>query len=93
MTTLTTTPPYPLVYIEWDDSYGCSPHWSKIPKKFLPPEPIICRSVGWLVHDGDKHKVIVPHLTQPSKKSWDGCGDMTIPAAVIVRLVHLDLPA
>jgi hypothetical protein len=85
-------PYYPLVYVEWNDSYGVSSHWEEIPKKFKPPKSIICRSVGWLVYDGNKHKVIVPHLSPVGKKKWNGCGDMAIPATAIVQLVRLRLP-
>jgi hypothetical protein len=85
-------PPYPLVYIEWDDSFTLShrAHWQDVVNQ--APEPITCRSVGWLTHDGKRHKIVMPHLTQPDEDSWQGCGHMVIPAAVIVKLVRLRLP-
>jgi hypothetical protein len=82
-------PPYPLVYVEWDDSYGCTSHWRRIDDPFPAPDPIICRSVGWLVHDGKGHKVVVPHLAQPVDDHWDGMGELTIPTAAVLKLTHL----
>lgn len=70
---------YPLVYIEWEDSYGCSSDWEDLEN--CSPAPMVCRSVGWLIHDDQKVKVVVPHLTQTDhpNSSLQGCGDMTIP--------------
>jgi hypothetical protein len=82
-------PPYPLVYIEWDDSYGVGTNWEQIPKNFPKPKRHTCRSVGWLVYDGKKHKVVVPHLSHPARKHWSGCGDMAIPASAVLKLKRL----
>lgn len=76
--------PLRLVLVEWMDSFGCSSEWTTLSE--CNPEPMICRSVGWLLHDADDLKVIVPHI---SKDSNQGCGDMTIPTKAIVRLVDL----
>jgi hypothetical protein len=92
ITTNTAGPPYPLVYIEWDDSFTVSHRSNWQDAVTEAPEPVVCRSVGWLTYDGERHKVVMPHLTQPDDDSWQGCGHMTIPTAVIVRLVHLDVP-
>jgi hypothetical protein len=83
---------YPLVYIEWEDSYGCSPNWEDL--KNCSAVPMVCRSVGWLVHDDQKCKVIVPHLNEPDHPNADlqGCGDMTIPTSAILRMAQLTLP-
>ncbi len=78
-----------LVYIEWEDSYGCSPEWEHI--KNCSPEPMICRSVGWLIHDDEKSKVVVPHLSQADHPNGElqGCGDMTIPTSAIRKIVDI----
>lgn len=75
--------------IEWVDSYGCSPRWENI--EDVKPTPLVCRSIGWIVHRDKKSVVIVPHLTCPERDGFkqQGCGDMTIPAACIVRITPL----
>lgn len=79
-----------LVLVEWTDSYGCSPQWRKLEQ--CNAEPLRCRSVGWLVHNGRDSKVIVPHISDPSHSSAppQGCGDMTIPTKSITRMVNLN---
>lgn len=77
-----------LVYVEWVDSFGCSPSWQKLDVETC--EPMVCKSVGWLLHDGPSCKVIVPHLSEGTN---EGCGDMTIPSAAVVRMSDLATPA
>lgn len=74
-----------LVLIEWVDSFGCSSTWTSL--SACDPEPMVCRSVGWLVHDGDDSKVVVPHVAHNAEQ---GCGDMTIPTVAITKLVDLE---
>lgn len=79
-----------LVLIEWVDSYGCSSQWRHLEN--CTPELLLCRSVGWLLHDGDDVKVIVPHLIETDTESRiadQGCGDMTIPASAIRSVTDL----
>lgn len=79
-----------LVYIKWVDSFGCSSTWEEIQEEY-DPKPLICRSVGWLIHDGDDCKIIVPHLTSKEHDHaiQQGCGDMTIPTRAILKIVSL----
>jgi hypothetical protein len=77
-----------LVYVEWLDSFGCSSSWQKLAVEDYAP--MVCKSVGWLLHDGPTCKVVVPHVSDGTN---EGCGDMTIPTAAIVALADLDLPA
>ena len=84
---------YRLVYIEWEDSYGCSPDWEDLEN--CQPVPMVCRSVGWLIHDDEKCKVVVPHMNEPDHPNAfkrQGCGDMTIPTAAVVKVVDLKVP-
>ncbi len=78
-----------LVRILWLDSYGCSPDWRDL--KTVVATDLHCESVGWLLHDGDECKVIVPHLTNPHEAISDqqGCGDMTIPVPSILKITEL----
>lgn len=73
-----------LVLIEWVDSYGCSSDWRSI--EGCDPKPTVCRSVGWLVHEDEKCKTIVPHICE---QEGQGCGDMTIPTEAIKSVVAL----
>ena len=80
---------WPLVIIEWEDSMGCSAHWEDIDK--LEPEPLLCRSVGWVVYESDKAIVLVPHLA-PKCNGMEypqGCGDMTIPVSAVRNRVEI----
>lgn len=81
-----------LVYVEWLDSYGCSASWQHLSAG--KAAPMVCRSVGWLLHDTNDCKVVVPHVSDADRNDLEaqGCGDMTIPTAAIVRLVTLKIP-
>lgn len=79
-----------LVLIEWEDSTGGSGNWGGIPRE--EPKPLVCRSVGWLVIDGARAKIVVPHMHDDNKElgtTRSGCGDMTIPARAVLRIVDL----
>ena len=82
-------PDYPLVMIEWVDAFGCSTDWREMDN--LDTESLLCRSVGWLVHDGDGVKVIVPHMAEERRErtSIQGCGDMSIPAVSVTQIITL----
>ena len=81
-----------MVLIKWADSYGCSPNWEDLDG--CDPQPMICYSVGWLLHDGPDAKVIVPHISDPrnSHVPQKGCGDMTISSVAIMEMVDLPAP-
>ena len=78
------------VLIEWVDSYGCSPRWESVSDS--QPSLLVCKSIGWITHRSKKCVVVVPHLTAPERDGFkqQGCGDMTIPAAAIVRITPLE---
>jgi hypothetical protein len=77
-----------LVLVEWEDSFGCSSSWESL--EGVQPAVLICRSVGWLIYDGDDCKVVVPHLTQlHNSAKRQGCGDMTIPTRAIISIKPL----
>jgi hypothetical protein len=78
---------YRLVYIEWEDSHGVSSNWEFIDR--CKPSVVVCQSVGWLIYDGKECKVIVPHLTKSDHVKQQGCGEMTIPTAAVLKLVEL----
>lgn len=81
-----------LVYVRWQDSLGCSAVWEKLGTAVA--DPLICESVGWLVHATNKAILVVPHLTREERDGIEkqGCGDMTIPAACILTMARLKTP-
>lgn len=80
-----------LVYVEWEDSLVGTSGWCETDG--AQPSPVLVQSVGWLVHDGKDCKLIVPHLSdaEHSNAKQQGCGDITIPASCIKKLVQLQL--
>ena len=71
-----------LVLVEWVDSFGCSSSWQDLSD--CSPEPLICKSVGWLAHDGENCKVVIPHMAEDhGSVKRQGCGDMTIPTKAL----------
>jgi hypothetical protein len=46
---------------------------------------MVCRPVGWLLYDGDDHKVVVPHISDETYPTIgrQGFGDMTIPTRAL----------
>jgi len=83
-----------LVYIEWIDAHGVEPNWEWMEELLNKVGVIVvCKSVGFLVKETMKQVTIVPHVIEaaPHVKA-QGCGDMTIPKANIVRLVVLTVP-
>jgi hypothetical protein len=69
-----------LTMIEWMDSHHTA-HWTT---GSPATEPLLCRSVGWLVHDGDKAKTLAPHMT--NEHTPQRAGEMTIPTCAIVKM-------
>ena len=69
-----------LVLIEWVDSH----HTSRWTTDDPTTEPVKCRSVGWLIHDGEAAKTLTPHMTDedPPQRS----GDMTIPICAVTKI-------
>ena len=78
-----------LVLIEWEDSYGGNGRWTDIDE--MEPEPLTIISVGYLIHDLEHSKVVVPHLTNKEHPTalYAGQGQMTIPTRCIRRVQEL----
>jgi hypothetical protein len=75
-----------LVLCEWEDSYGCSAHWQTV-EPDCEPRLMTCKSVGWIIRKNKRCIVIVPHLSLNTEiAEQQGCGDMTIPTASIVKI-------
>lgn len=71
---------FPLVFIEWVDSHYRA-GWTADEAE---DAPLVCRSVGWLVKDGEDAKVLSAHIS--TEESPQRCGDMTIPSRAILQI-------
>ena len=69
-----------LVLIEWLDSHYTQGWHANAPNE----EPLLCRSVGWLLYDGEKAKTIAAHITE--EETPQRTGEMTIPSVAIIRM-------
>lgn len=76
---------YNIELIEWVDSFGCSPSWREVPEAIIV-KPLVCQSVGYVMHEDDNVIVVVPHYApETSSSDESACGDMTIPKVSIKR--------
>lgn len=79
-----------LVMVEWvDTAEHHEPQWVNLEKPFEDAVPV-CRSVGWLVLDGEKKKVLVQ--TALLHREGDprlGSGLISIPCGCILHMVEL----
>jgi hypothetical protein len=81
-------PGYKLVLIEWMDSYTDPKSWHK-PETNIE-SPATCISVGYLVGDKEKVKIVYPHIAL--EDDWTGeCGKgaIIIPTIAIVGIKEL----
>ena len=79
-----------LVLIEWEDSHSDGA-WQQLGGE-IEERALVCRSVGWLVLDGERAKVVAPHVNdQEPGVPLQGCGVMTIPARAVLTMTDLNL--
>lgn len=77
-----------LVLIEWEDSHS-SGAWQEVGGE-IEDRALVCRSVGWLVLDGENAKVVAPHINdQEPGVALQACGVMTIPARSVLSITDL----
>lgn len=77
-----------LVLIEWEDSHADGA-WHQIGGS-VEDRALVCRSVGWLVLDGERVKVVAPHINElEAGVPLQACGIMTIPAGAVLRVHNL----
>lgn len=79
-----------LVLIEWVDSSQPLPNWVHLDS--LPDaNPIECASVGWLVHDDKKVKMLAPNMgDMDSESNIQAVGIIRIPTGAVKRIVKLE---
>lgn len=78
-----------LVLIEWEDSAQPVSGWSWLDGHTW--ESIIkCRSVGWLIHDGEDVKALAPNMgDMGGEESAQVPGVIRIPARAIIKITEL----
>lgn len=78
-----------LVLIEWVDSHS-SREWKNLDDHLCCAEVLHCRSVGWLISDTKKGKMIVSSLAgEKDNVIVQGCNSMFIPARAITKVTVL----
>lgn len=75
-----------LVMVEWVDSHS-GRGWQSLEELEEVAEPLYCISVGWLIKETERCKVIVPHISGEENGNiiLQGCGDITIPQNAILK--------
>ena len=77
-----------LVMIEWEDSHADG-SWQDLSGP-IADRVAVCRSVGWLMLDGERAKVVAPHLSEEGTEvPFQGNGVMTIPTRAVLRITNL----
>jgi hypothetical protein len=74
-----------LVLVEWLDSRR-GEGWTRLEDLQSDLEATHCRSVGWVIARDKKSLTLAGHLADNPEQC---CGDMTIPAASILRILPL----
>ena len=91
--------PFKLVYVEWEDSLGCSAGWYHMDTMAAGEAadtdvmPLMARSVGWIFRESGSSLVLLPHLIDETEQaSMQGMGGVTIPRSAIRKMVVLKIP-
>ena len=81
-----------LIYVEWRDAHGGLTEWNAMSTmmKFRERKCIVS-SIGWVVSYDDKNLIICPHIVTEDGLEDSGCGDMTIPTGVIVKITQIPI--
>ena len=79
-----------LVLVEWLDSHS-GRGWQDFEQLERAAKPLYCRSVGWVIRENKDCTVLVPHIAgeKNGEAVLQGCGDLTIPTASIVKTTIL----
>ncbi len=74
-----------LVLIEWEDSAQPVPSWQWL-SAYEEPYIVKCRSVGWLIHDGERVKALAPNLGTLDDEDAQVSGVIRIPAKAVTAI-------
>lgn len=82
-----------LVLLEWEDSARPSPAWQLL-EDVKAPSVVICRSVGWLIGDTKRTKVLAPNMgVVDGEEDVMVSGAITIPTRAVLKTLRLREPA
>lgn len=80
----------PLVLVEWEDSRRPEPAWERL-SDFKPIGICKCVSVGFLLSDGEKEKVLAPNIADiENEENIQGSGFIHIPSSCVTKVVILE---
>lgn len=82
-------PPQPIYLIEWVDSVQPTRNWQYI-EDIEYSGGVKCRSVGFLLHDGDDCKVLAANVGAEGTESAQASGVVEIPTHCITRMVYME---
>lgn len=90
---VTRTPNFPLVLIKWVDSAQPISGWHHLSDLKDYQKVISCYSVGWLIYDDNKIKMLAPNVGDPNDdNNIQGCGVMRIPTVAVKKIIKLKPP-
>ncbi len=78
-----------LVLIEWEDSRQPNGAWKHLAERPVW-DAVKCASVGWLVHDDEKKKVLAPNMGDIDDASnMQLSGEIVIPTSCVLSVKRL----
>ena len=78
-----------LVMIEWVDS-ETNGSWRFLDGD-IQDRPLVCKSIGWRVLDGEHVKAVVPHIAEEQGDApLQGCGRIIIPTCAVVKIYDIE---
>lgn len=80
-----------LVLIEWEDSAQPIAAW-QFASQFDDYTTLVCRSVGWLVHDGDEVKGLAANVADFGDDDFQMSGLIRIPTRCVRSVSKLPAP-
>lgn len=79
---------YKIVCIEWQDSRQPASNWQLV-SEMKDLEVAKCSSVGFLIHDDKKVKILAPNLADLSCEDTQAAGIIKIPTACVTKIIKL----
>lgn len=82
-----------LTYLEFYDHFSEGDDWTDVDElKTEALEPLVCRSVGWVVSENKRMVRLVANFDGPPETAGRGFGIFCILKADIIRRVELAIP-
>lgn len=78
-----------IVYVEWLDSMGEGGWITLRTAVERQDEPMLCRTVGWLVMEGEQSLIVTHTYREDEQAGDDVMGCLAIPWCAITRYEHV----